>query len=62
VRLEGAPTLWRIGAKDLQAANRVGQQPQVTIEKMTPSGDGQKLSAAPFSISVFQIPVTQSGR
>ena len=62
VRLEGAPTLWRIGAKDLQAANRVGQQPQVTIEKMTPSSDGQKLSAAPFSISVFQIPVTQSGR
>jgi hypothetical protein len=40
----------------------VGQQPQVTIEKTTASSEGQKLSAAPFSISVFQIPVAQSGQ
>lgn len=61
-RLEGAPTLWQMTGKDLQAADRVGQQPQVTIKKIAISGSQHTLSVAPISINIFQFPVAQSAQ
>lgn len=62
VRMEGQPTMWRITGKDLQAADAVGQPPQVTITKTVVSDPAHRLSVAPNSISVFRIPVEGDGR
>ena len=62
VKLEGPPTLWHITGKDLKAANQVGQPPQVTILTVKINGSAQKLSVAPISISIFQIPVASSAQ
>ncbi|HUY82610.1 MAG TPA: hypothetical protein VMU92_12870 [Acidobacteriaceae bacterium] len=62
VRMEGAPTLWQMTGNDLQASDRVGQTPQVVIRKSTLSGSPHRLSVAPISISVFQIPIVQSAQ
>ena len=57
VKAAGTPEVWQLTGKDLQATDRVGQAPQVTIEKIAASGDGHTLSVAPISISIFEIPV-----
>jgi alpha-N-arabinofuranosidase len=57
VRLLGQPTLWQITGKDLQAADQVGQAPQVSIAKTQASGSAHRLSVAPISVSVYRIPV-----
>jgi alpha-L-arabinofuranosidase len=58
-RLQGQPTLWQITGKDLQAADQVGQAPQVTITKATVTGSAHKLSVAPMSVDVYQFPLEQ---
>ena len=57
VRLEGQPTLWQIAGKDWQAADQVGQAPQVRITKALVSGSAHRLTVAPISVDVFRIPV-----
>ena len=59
-RLTGSPTLWVITGKDLQAAERVGQPPQVVIRRMSVSDSPHTLSVAPISISIFRFPVVRS--
>lgn len=59
VRLKGKPTLWRITGKDLQAADQVGQAPQVTISKTTVSGPAHELSVAPISVNIYRFAVEQ---
>ncbi len=59
VRLKGRPTLRQITGKDLQAADKVGQSPQVTITQALVDGSKGQLSVAPISISIFRIPVAQ---
>ena len=58
----GAPSEWQVTGKNLQATDRVGQAPQVRIEKIAASGDGRTLSVAPISISIFEIPLGAGGR
>jgi alpha-N-arabinofuranosidase len=56
-RLNGNPTLWQITGKDLDAANHVGQPPQVEV-KQTPLGEvSTTLSIAPISINMYRFPV-----
>ena len=62
VHLTGSPALWQITGKDLQVADRVGQEPQVKIQQVPVSGSAQTLSVAPISISIFQIPVAQGAQ
>ena len=57
VRLEGQPTLWQITGKDLQAADQVGQAPQVTIKKSAVGGPARDLSVAPISVNVYRFAV-----
>jgi alpha-N-arabinofuranosidase len=59
VRLKGGPTLWQVTGKDLQAADEVGQAPQVRITKATLSGAAQKLSVAPISVDIYRFAVEQ---
>ena len=59
LRLQGQPTLWQITGKNLNAADQVGQTPQVTITRSTVSGSHQRLTVAPISIDVYRFAVAQ---
>ena len=59
LQLQGQPTVWQITGKNLQAADQVGQTPQVTITRSTVSGSPQRLTVAPISIDVYRFAVAQ---
>lgn len=61
-RPEGTTTEWQMTGKDLQAADQVGQAPQVTIRMASLNGSPHQLSVAPISITIFRIPVAQSAQ
>jgi len=56
-RLMGKPILWQMTGKDLDATNRVGQAPQVTVKETVSEAVPNSLSVAPVSINVFRIPL-----
>ena len=56
-RAEAPLTLWRMTGKTLDAANRVGQQPQVTVDEIAINNAPHSLSVAPNSLSIFRIPL-----
>ncbi len=58
-RLEGPSTLWRMTGKSLEAANRVGQEPQVEVQKVSLGDVPQTISVAPISINIYQFPVAK---
>jgi alpha-N-arabinofuranosidase len=58
-RLEGKPVLWEMTGKDLDAANRVGQEPQVEVKEVAMDDAPQILSVAPISVDIYRFPVAQ---
>jgi alpha-N-arabinofuranosidase len=60
VRLAGKATLWEMTGKDLDAANRVGQKPQVEVKETEIGKVPQTLSVAPFSVNIYRFPVVQT--
>ncbi|HEY1800296.1 MAG TPA: alpha-N-arabinofuranosidase [Terriglobales bacterium] len=62
MQLAGKSELWELTGKDLEAANKVGQQPQLAVKEI-PLGDAtQAISVAPISVNVYQFPVTQAAQ
>ena len=59
-KLAGSPTLWQMTGKTLEAANRVGQEPQVAVKEISLSGASGKISVAPISINIYRFPVAQA--
>jgi len=59
-RLAGKTTLWQMTGKELDAANRVGQEPQVEAKEIEIGEVLQTISVAPFSVNVYQFPVVQA--
>jgi alpha-N-arabinofuranosidase len=57
MRLDGPPVMWQLTGNDLQATDRVGQAPQVSIKKVAMGADLHSVSVAPISISVYRFPV-----
>jgi alpha-N-arabinofuranosidase len=57
VRLAGKSTLWQMTGKDLDAANRVGQEPQVEVKEIEIGDAPQTLSVAPISVNIYRFPV-----
>jgi alpha-N-arabinofuranosidase len=57
VHLGGQSTLWQMTGKDLEAANRVGEKPQVEITEIPIGNVPQMLSVAPISINIYRFPV-----
>jgi alpha-N-arabinofuranosidase len=57
--ITGNATLWQMTGKDLSAANRVGQAPQVEIKETTIGEAPTTLSAAPISVGIYRFPLTQ---
>jgi alpha-N-arabinofuranosidase len=59
VRLAGKPTLWQMTGKDLDAANRVGQEPQVEVKEIEIGDTPQTLAVAPISVNIYRFPVVE---
>ena len=56
-RLARGATLWRMTGKDLDAANHVGQAPQVEVKETAIGGEPGTLSVAPISIDIYRFAV-----
>jgi alpha-N-arabinofuranosidase len=57
IRTRGSGKLWRLTGTSLEAANKVGQPPGVTIrESKVPALSG-RLTTAPVSTSIYEFPV-----
>jgi alpha-N-arabinofuranosidase len=56
-RLAGPSTLWRMTAGNLDAANRVGEPPQVEIKETSLGDAPSTIAVAPFSVNVYRFPV-----
>jgi alpha-N-arabinofuranosidase len=59
-RMTGSARLWQMTATSLDAANRVGEKPQVEVKEISLGAPTQAISVAPISINVYQFPVAQS--
>ena len=59
-RLTGRAVLRQITGKDLNAANRVGQEPQVEIKESQMAGVPGTISVAPISVTLYRFPLAQT--
>ena len=55
--LQGASTLWQMTGKDLNAADRVGQPPEVTIREIPVDDPAKLITVAPISVNVYRFPL-----
>ena len=58
--LTGNATLWQMTGKDLDAANHVGQPPQVEVKESALGEVPKSLTVAPITIDVFRFPLAQA--
>jgi alpha-N-arabinofuranosidase len=56
-RVAGRATVWQMTGKDLEAANHVGQPPQVEVKETTTGQPPNTLSVAPISVDIYRFPV-----
>ena len=59
-RLVGKSMLWQMTGKDLDAANRVGQDPEVAEREIDIGDAPSALSVAPISVNIYRFPVVQT--
>jgi alpha-N-arabinofuranosidase len=59
-RFEGKATLWQITGKDLDAANRIGQEPQVGIKETQMGNVPETIPVAPISVTLYRFPLAQA--
>jgi alpha-N-arabinofuranosidase len=58
-RLSGDAKLWRMTGKTVEAANKVGEPPQVEVKESTLSGVPTIFTVAPISLEIYRLPVAQ---
>ncbi|MGH9623040.1 MAG: alpha-L-arabinofuranosidase C-terminal domain-containing protein [Bryobacteraceae bacterium] len=56
-RLAGLSKLWRMAGTSLEATNRLGEPPQVTIEEIPMSGVPKAIPVSPYSVNIYRFPV-----
>lgn len=61
-QLAGQSTLWQMTGSSLDAADRVGQPPQVEIKESKIDGIQKTLVVAPISINVYRFPVSEASQ
>ena len=59
VRLGGQSTLWQMTGSSVDAANHMGQPPQVEVKEIAISEAPKTLSVAPISVNIYRFPVIQ---
>jgi alpha-N-arabinofuranosidase len=57
VKVRGKSKLWQMTGPDLNAANRVGQKPQVQVVEIPIEDVPKTLSVAPISANIYEFPV-----
>ena len=57
--LVGSSTLWQMTGSSLDAANHVGQAPQVEIREISLGDAPGTITVAPISVNIYQFPVAQ---
>jgi alpha-N-arabinofuranosidase len=62
VGLAGPSTEWLLTGSSLDAANHVGQTPQVAIKEITLGNAPGTISVAPISVSIYRIPVAPAAQ
>ncbi|MGH9619100.1 MAG: alpha-L-arabinofuranosidase C-terminal domain-containing protein [Bryobacteraceae bacterium] len=56
-RLAGPSKLWRMTGPGLEAANRLGEPPQVTIQELPISGGPKTIPVSPYSVNIYRFPL-----
>ena len=59
-RLAGKSMLWQMTGKDFDAANRVGEEPQVEVKEIDTGDVPPALSVAPISVDIYRFPVAEA--
>jgi alpha-L-arabinofuranosidase len=59
-RLAGPSKLWQLTGATVDAANRVGEPPQVEIKEIPIDGAPGTISVAPISVNIYRFPVAQT--
>ncbi|MGH9342559.1 MAG: alpha-N-arabinofuranosidase, partial [Terriglobia bacterium] len=62
IRVAGPSTLWRMTAKSLDAADRIGLPPQVEIKEAAIGAAPKTIAVAPISINIYRFPVAQGAQ
>ena len=62
VRLSGNITLWRMTGNNLDAANKIGQIPQVKVKESAIAEAPKTLSVAPISVEIYRFPLAPTAR
>ena len=57
VHLSGPSSLWQLTGKSLDAVDRIGQAPEVSIQQTAFDNASRPLSIAPISVSIYRFPV-----
>jgi alpha-N-arabinofuranosidase len=57
--LAGGGTMWQMTGSSLDAANHVGQTPQVAIKQSNVEGTPATLMIAPISVEIYRFPIAQ---
>ncbi|MGH9343666.1 MAG: alpha-N-arabinofuranosidase [Terriglobia bacterium] len=57
VRLAGPSIMWLMTGKDLEAANRLGEPPQVIVKEIPISEVPGTISVAPISVNIYRLTV-----
>ena len=55
--IAGPSTLWQLTGSTLDAADRVGQPPQVEIKESSVANPSETISVAPISVNIYRFPV-----
>ncbi len=50
--------MWQLGGTTLQAVNKVGQPPQVSLKETAFDTNRKKLTVAPYSIAIYEYPAS----
>ena len=58
-RLGGPSTLWQMSGNSLDAANHVGQPPQVEVKEIPLGTLPESIPVAPISVNIYRFPVGQ---
>ncbi len=61
-RTGGPSTLWQMTGAGLDAANRVGQPPQVQVEQKAVNAAAHSFEVTPYSINIYRFPVEKAAQ
>ena len=62
IRLAGPSTLSQLTGATLDAANRIGQPPQVEIKQTAIADVPRSLTVAPISVNIYRFPVAETAQ